>query len=172
MAKKDKERYLKEMEEWRSALEDECVRELVNEEEKVPVVSLTRETMAARIVSHTEPEVKPRLQASPCAHTLPAANPVITLEETWIPRSVSGEFPIDIISEDFWDISHPQEVFDNSAVNSIPSEFVLDPAPVHVSNQNSQQTFGVETDRFLMMELAGKLDQDCQEFLMAAFAHI
>ena len=178
LAKKDKQRYLKEMDDWRAAIEEEYAQELSAEE--APEVPKTRATAAApaRVVPNTQtPQIQSQPQSPPqlnhYIHAAPqmSSNVVnygqysysMAPQQQHQPQEAisNDNLLMDDISSDFWDIH------DDTPAPQTQSMF-MEPQPIQ--EQHNSRVPNMSMDRFLMADLVNKLDQDCQDFLVTAFA--
>ena len=192
LAKKDKQRYLREMDDWRAALEEECAQL----DESPPEVPHTR-AAAARVVSRSESPVP--LQQHPHAsmasnasvisveqtaptlmhyvHNQAAPTPAINHETVNAQPSMEISLPstegliMDNITLDFWDINDPDPTEETTTTAATTSDSVddsLEPQPI--LEFSYQQVPAGSVERTSMADLVNKLDQDCQDFLITAFA--
>ena len=182
LAKKDKERYTKQMDEWRAALEEECAQ---LSDETPPEVPRRTRTATARVVSRSEtPEAmshdQPSEEIPQVRMEQATANPVVLVNSEGsflnVPLPTSEWLVMDDITLDFWDINDPETVESAMVPDSVPATDAS--AAVFNNLVEPQQVLGVpqvqlpdgSAERNSMAELANKLDQDCQDFLISTFA--
>eukprot|EP00977_Amphora_coffeiformis_P008272 scaffold1872_cov262-Amphora_coffeaeformis.AAC.4 len=186
LANTDKQRYLKEMDDWRAALEEENERELNIEDEKAPgfpqptsfpgntrsVSGLSSPESQCRQVQQHLLQCPPQLmhhvheapQQLSCNIVNFAQPPPRQQYQIQQAPVLNDALLLDNISADFWDIHDPPAIQAHSNTMS-----VLEPQPIQEQNIVPTLVAGA-MERFLMADLANKLDQDCQDFLITAFA--
>lgn len=169
------------MEEWRAALEEECAQ---LSDQAPPEVPRRTRTPAPRVVSRSEsPEVMPQKQPS-------EATPQVTMEQALVNNVVlvNNEGSLNVsqptveglvmedITLDFWDINDPmtvesamvQEPVPVTDASAVASHYSVEPQ--QVLEVSRVQLPDGSAERNSIVELANKLDQDCQDFLISTFA--